>query len=130
MPQNVPSPTGEPVIRTIAMPADTHPAGVFLGGWLIAHLVLAAGNAAARRARGRCATVAVEGMVFHSPVFVGDEVSLFADIQHVGRTSMKIHVEAWRRSRDGDDMFKVTEATFTFVAIDEDRRPRTVPPAP
>jgi acyl-CoA thioesterase YciA len=91
---------------------------------------LAAGNAAARRARGRCATVAVEGMVFHSPVFVGDEVSLFADIQHVGRTSMKIHVEAWRRSRDGDDMFKVTEATFTFVAIDEDRRPRTVPPEP
>ncbi len=130
MPQNVPSPTGEPVIRTIAMPADTNPAGDIFGGWLMAQMDLAAGNAAARRARGRCATVAVEGMVFHSPVFVGDEVSLFADIQHVGRTSMKIHVEAWRRSRDGDDMFKVTEATFTFVAIDEDRRPRTVPPAP
>jgi acyl-CoA thioesterase YciA len=130
MPQNVPSPTGEPVIRTIAMPADTNPAGDIFGGWLMAQMDLAAGNAAARRARGRCATVAVEGMVFHSPVFVGDEVSLFANIQHVGRTSMKIHVEAWRRSRDGDDMFKVTEATFTFVAIDEDRRPRTVPPAP
>jgi acyl-CoA thioesterase YciA len=130
MPQNVPSPTGEPVIRTIAMPADTNPAGDIFGGWLMAQMDLAAGNAAARRARGRCATVAVEGMVFHSPVFVGDEVSLFADIQHVGRTSMKIHVEAWRRSRDGDDMFKVTEATFTFVAIDEDRRPRTVPPEP
>jgi acyl-CoA thioesterase YciA len=130
MPQNVPSPTGEPVIRTIAMPADTNPAGDIFGGWLMAQMDLAAGNAAARRARGRCATVAVEGMVFHSPVFVGDEVSLFADIQHVGRTSMKIQVEAWRRSRDGDDMFKVTEATFTFVAIDEDRRPRTVPPEP
>jgi acyl-CoA thioesterase YciA len=130
MPQNVPSPTGEPVIRTIAMPADTNPAGDIFGGWLMAQMDLAAGNAAARRARGRCATVAVEGMVFHSPVFVGDEVSLFANIQHVGRTSMKIHVEAWRRSRDGDDMFKVTEATFTFVAIDEDRRPRTVPPEP
>ena len=112
------------------MPADTNPAGDIFGGWLMAQMDLAAGNAAARRARGRCATVAADSMVFHSPVFVGDEVSLFADIIRVGRTSLSIRIEAWRRSRDGDDSFKVTEATFTFVAIDEQRRPRPVPPAP
>jgi len=119
--------TGEPVIRTVAMPADTNPSGDIFGGWLMAQMDLAAGNAAARRARGRCATVAVDGMVFHSPVFVGDEVTLYADIGRVGRTSMSIRVEAWRRSRDGDERFKVTEATFTFVAIDDQRRPRQVP---
>jgi acyl-CoA thioesterase YciA len=123
-------PSGEPVIRTIAMPADTNPAGDIFGGWLMAQMDLAAGNAAARRARGRCATVAADGMVFHSPVFVGDEVSLYATIVRVGRTSMSILIEAWRRSRDGDDCFKVTQATFTFVAIDEMRRPREIPPAP
>ena len=129
MPQTNAVPTGEPVIRTVAMPADTNPAGDIFGGWLMAQMDLAAGNAAARRARGRCATVAADSMVFHSPVFVGDEVSLYADIIRVGRTSLSIRIEAWRRSRDGDDCFKVTEATFTFVAIDEQRRPRPVPPA-
>ena len=69
-------PSGEPVIRTVAMPADTNPAGDIFGGWLMAQMDLAAGNAAARRARGRCATVAADGTVFHSPVFVGDEVGL------------------------------------------------------
>jgi acyl-CoA thioesterase YciA len=117
-----------PVIRTIAMPADTNPAGDIFGGWLMAQMDLAAGNAAARRARGRCATVAADAMVFHRPVLVGDEVSLYAEILRVGRTSMKIHIEAWRRSREGDEQFKVTEADFTFVAIDELRRPREIPP--
>jgi acyl-CoA thioesterase YciA len=130
MPQTGETPIGEPVIRTVAMPADTNPAGDIFGGWLMAQMDLAAGNAAARRARGRCATVAADSMVFHSPVFVGDEVSLFADVLRVGRTSLSIRIEAWRRSRDGDDCFKVTEATFTFVAIDEQRRPRPVPPTP
>jgi len=68
-------------------------------------------------------------MAFLSPVHVGDEVSLFARLQQVGRTSMKIEVEAWRRARDSEESTKVTEATFTFVAIDEHRRPRAVPPA-
>jgi len=117
----------EPAVRTIAMPADTNPAGDIFGGWLMAQMDLAAGNAATRRARGRCATVAVDGMVFHRPVFVGDEVSLYASIESVGRTSMKIHVEAWRRSRNDEDRFKVTEALFTFVAIDEHGRPRAIP---
>lgn len=118
----------EPVVRTIAMPADTNPAGDIFGGWLMAQMDLAAGNAAARRAHGRCATIAVDGMVFHRPVLVGDEVSLYADIVQVGRTSMKIHVEAWRRPRHDEQRFKVTEAMFTFVAIDENGRSRPVPP--
>ena len=124
------APRGEPAVRTIAMPADTNPAGDIFGGWLMAQMDLAAGNAAARRARGRCATVAVDGIVFHSPVHVGDEVTVYADLAAVGRTSMKFRVEAWRRSRDGDESLRVTEALFTFVALDSGGRPRPLPPAP
>jgi len=120
-------PAGEPMVRAIAMPADTNPAGDIFGGWLMGQMDLAAGNAAARRARGRCATVAVDGMAFLRPVAVGDEVSLYAIIESVGRTSMKIYVEAWRRRRDDDQMLKVTNARFTFVAIDPEGRPRPVP---
>lgn len=123
-------PKSEPVIRTIAMPADTNPAGDIFGGWLMAQMDLAAGNAAARRARGRCVTASVDRIAFHSPVFVGDEVSLYATIVKTGRSSIIMDVEAWRRSRDGDDMVKVTQATFSFVAIDQGRRPRALPPEP
>ena len=121
------SPTGEPLIRTIAMPADANPSGDIFGGWLMAQMDLTAGNAAARRARGRCVTAAVDGMVFHHPVFVGHEVSLYADLVRTGRTSLTIRVEAWRRSPIEIAMQKVTEATFTFVAMDENRIPRLVP---
>lgn len=110
------------------MPADTNPAGDIFGGWLLCQMDLAAGNAAARRARGRCATVSIEQVSFLTPVRVGDEVSVYANLLSVGRTSMKFHVEAWRRSRDGDDRIKVTDAVFTFVALDSGGRPRTVPP--
>lgn len=119
-------PQDEAIIRTIAMPADTNPAGDIFGGWLMAQMDLAAGSAAARRAKGRCATIAVDSMMFLRPVAVGDEVSLYATLLSVGRTSMKIHVEAWRRSRDSEERFKVTEATFTFVAIDAKGRSRPV----
>ena len=120
-------PAGAPVIRTVAMPADTNPAGDIFGDWLMAQMDLAAGNVAARRARGRCATVAVDSMTFHAPVFVGDEVSLFAVITGTGRSSIRIMVEAWRRDRTGDEVSKVTQATFTFVAIDDNRRSRSLP---
>lgn len=120
-------PNEMPVIRTIAMPADTNPAGDIFGGWLMAQMDLAAGNVAVRRARGRCATIAVDGMSFLKPVFVGDEVSLYARIVSSGRTSMRIAVEAWRRRREEEDAQRVTEATFTFVAIGEDRRPVPLP---
>ncbi|SMO42880.1 acyl-CoA thioesterase [Paracoccus laeviglucosivorans] len=121
-------PPGNPTIRTIAMPADTNPAGDIFGGWLMSQMDLAAGTVAALTARGRSATVAVEGMKFHRPVKVGDEVSLYAEIVHVGRTSMRIHVEAWRRERDRDDSQQVTEATFTFVALDAQGAARLVRP--
>jgi acyl-CoA thioesterase YciA len=117
------------VIRTVAMPADTNPAGDIFGGWLMAQMDMAAGNAAARRARGRCATVAVEAMSFHSPVRVGDEVSLYAEILSTGRTSLRIKVEAWRRERESDHTNRVTEAVFTFVALDATGRPRPLPAA-
>ena len=110
------------------MPADTNPNGDIFGGWLMAQMDIAAGNAAARRARGRCATVKVDEIVLLSPVQVGDEVSLYAEPTRIGRTSLTIRVEAWRRSRDGDEEVKVTAANFTFVALDTGRRPRAVPP--
>lgn len=121
------APSYEPVIRTIAMPADTNPAGDIFGGWLLAQMDLAAGSAATRRARGRCATVALDAMAFLKPVYVGDEVTLYAKVTKVGRTSLQIRVEAWRRARAEEASERVTEATFTFVALDEDRRPRPVP---
>lgn len=125
-----PQPPGDsPVIRTIAMPADTNPAGDIFGGWLMAHMDLAGGNVAIRRVKGRAATVAVEAMSFLSPVLVGDEVSFYGSILSVGRTSLKIRIEAWRRKREAEEMIKVTEAIFTFVAIDENRRPRPIDPA-
>jgi len=124
-----PGPTEPPLIRMIAMPADTNPNGDIFGGWLMAHMDLAAASVASRRSRGRTATVAVDGMSFLKPVTVGDEVSVYGHIISTGRTSIKVHVEAWRRLRAGDEMVKVTEATFTFVAIDEQGSPRTLPEA-
>jgi acyl-CoA thioesterase YciA len=120
-------PDGQPVIRTIAMPADTNPAGDIFGGWLMSQMDLAAGNLAALASRGRAATIAVDGMRFHRPVKVGDEVSLFATLTRRGRTSMHIHVTAWRRGREHDESEKVTCATFVFVALDGEGRPRPVP---
>jgi acyl-CoA thioesterase YciA len=121
-------PREEPLIRTIAMPADTNPAGDIFGGWLMAQMDLAAGNLAARRAQGRSATVAVEAMSFLRPVQVGDEVSLYASLLGTGRTSMRIFVEAWRRDRHSDVRHRVTQATFTFVALDEEGRARSLVP--
>ena len=119
-------PSGSPAIRTIAMPADTNPAGDIFGGWLMSQMDLAGSSVASHTARGRTATVAVDGMKFHRPVKVGDEVSLYTSLIRTGRTSMQIHVEAWRRSRDSDETQMVTEATFTFVALDAEGRPRVV----
>ncbi len=109
------------------MPADTNPAGDVFGDWLVWQMDLAAGIAATCRARGRCASVAVEGMAFLQPVQVGDEVSLYAKVVATGRTSMSVADEAWRRGRDVEDTTRVTEAVFTFVAIDDERRPRALP---
>lgn len=117
----------EPVIRTIAMPADANPDGDIFGGWLVSQMDLAGASVAFRVAQGRCVTVSIDGMSFIRPVFIGDEVSLFARVIHCGHTSVKVFVEAWRRTRSGHEAFKVTEGTFTFVAIDACRRPRALP---
>ena len=114
------------VIRTIAMPADTNPAGDIFGGWLMSQMDLAAGNMAGRVAQGRAATVAVEAMKFLRPVKVGDEVTLYATLISVGETSMRIHVDAWGRPRYSNQAAKVTDADFVFVALDDDGKPRAV----
>ncbi len=120
-------PTGELAIRTIPMPADTNANGDIFGGWIMAQMDLAGGAVALRRARGRAATVAVEGMTFLHPVAVGEEVTIYARIIATGRSSMRVAVEAWKRSRHADTITRVTAATFVFVALGEDRRPRPLP---
>ena len=120
-------PRGELSLRAIAMPAVANPNGDIFGGWLLSQMDLGGGSLAGQRARGRVATVAVTAMTFHLPVFVGDEVSCYCAIERVGRTSITIHVESWVRRRDGGAVTKVTEGTFTYVAIGLDRRPRPVP---
>jgi len=118
-----------PTLRAIAMPADTNPNGDIFGGWLLAQMDLAGGTVAVRRSHGRIATVGIEAMTFHKPVYVGDEVSCFARIEKVGRTSIRVRIETWvRRERSGGEPIKVTEGVFTYVAIGEDRKPREVPP--
>ena len=110
------------------MPRDANPAGDIFGGWLMSQMDLAAGVVAARHAHGRCATVRVDAIEFERPVHVGDEVSLYASLTAVGRTSMTIRVEAWRRARTGEEREQVTAAVFLYVAVDETGRPRPVPP--
>ena len=120
-------PIGELVIRTVTMPADTNPNGDIFGGWIMSQMDHAAGTAAMRRASGRVVTAAVDGMSFIAPIHVGDEVSLYASVESVGNSSMRILVEAWRRARDSVASVRVTKAIFTFVAIDGQGRPRKVP---
>jgi acyl-CoA thioesterase YciA len=121
-------PPAAPLIRVIAMPADANPHGDIFGGWLLSQMDLAGGNLATQRAQGRCATVAVDGMVFHEPVFVGDEVSCYGQVIRTGRSSITTRIEAWRRNFASGEVRKVTEAIFTYVAIGENRRPRPLPP--
>ena len=116
----------DPAIRVTAMPADANAYGDIFGGWLMSLMDSGAGLVAARRTKGRAVTVAMDGMQFHQPVKVGDEVSVYAEIERVGRTSMTITVEAWRRERHLEESIKVTEAKFTFVAVDDQGKPRAV----
>ena len=96
----------------------------------LAQMDLAGGSLAMQRARGRCATVAIDGMVFHQPVYVGDEVSCYGELIRTGRSSMTIRIEAWRRNLATGEVRKVTEAMFTYVALGDNRRPRALPPPP
>ena len=119
-------PQEQPAVRVTAVPADANVYGDIFGGWLMSQMDLGASSVASRHAGGRAVTVAVEGMAFHRPVFIGDEVSVFARLIKVGRTSMSVEVEAWARDRHSDEAHKVTQAVFAFVAVGQDRRPRAV----
>jgi acyl-CoA thioesterase YciA len=121
-------PTIEPALRAIAMPADANPQGDIFGGWLLSQMDLAGGTLATRRAKGRTATVAITAMTFHRPVFIGDEVTCYAEIIKVGTTSITVKVESWVRRGIGDEQIAVTDGIFTYVAVGDDRRPRPVPP--
>jgi acyl-CoA thioesterase YciA len=119
----------QPVLRIIPMPADTNAHGTIFGGWVMAQVDLAGSVAAVGRARGSVVTVAVNSFVFRQPVFVGDLVSFYARVLKVGRTSVTVDVEVYsQRGRQGTtEVVKVTEAQLTYVAVDEDRRPRPLP---
>jgi acyl-CoA thioesterase YciA len=117
----------EPTLRMIPMPADANHTGDIFGGWIMAQVDLAGAVPAMREARGRVATVAVNSFVFKQPVFVGDIVSLYAEVVRVGRTSITVSVEVYAQHRStSDEGIKVTEAVLTYVAVDENRRPRVV----
>lgn len=116
----------DPAIRVTAMPRDANAYGDIFGGWLVSLMDNGAGLVAARRAHGRAVTIAIDGMQFHQPVKVGDEVSVYCEVERIGRSSMTIAVEAWRRERHSEDAVKVTQAKFTFVAIDDEGRPRAI----
>lgn len=120
---------GEPAIRTVAMPADTNSNGDIFGGWVLSQMDLAAGIIAARRAKGRVATVAVDGMTFHRPVSVGDVVSCYAKVTRIGKTSLTVQVDTYVIRGRVNDEVKVTEGRFTMVAIDDAGTPRLVEPA-
>lgn len=121
-------PRGELTVRTIAMPADTNANGDIFGGWVLSQMDQAGGIAGVERAQGRVVTIAVEAMTFIRPVKVGDVLCVYTQVESVGRTSMKIHIEAWARRFRTHTREKVTDATFTFVAIDDEGKPRPVPP--
>ena len=119
-------PHGELVIRTIAMPADANANGDIFGGWLLSQMDIGGAIYAKNLCRSRVTTVAIDAMSFLNPVYIGDIVNCHASLVKVGRTSMKIDVEAWvQRGLDGQ-LLRVTEGVFTYVAIDEQRRPQAV----
>lgn len=120
---------GELTLRTLAMPRDVNVNGDIFGGWVLSQMDIAAGIVAGARARGRVATVAVDAMKFIRPVRVGDVLCIYVRVARIGRTSMGLEIEAWvLRDRHGARE-KVTEALFTFVAIDDNGKPRVVPAA-
>lgn len=124
-------PEGMPTLRVMPMPADANVHGDVFGGWIMAQVDIAGALPAVRRANGRVGTVAVNSFVFKQPVFVGDLLSFYAKIVKTGTTSVTVNVEVYaERNRLLTEVVKVTEATLTYVAVDDDRRPRALPPLP
>ncbi len=124
-------PDGMPTLRVMPMPADANIHGDVFGGWIMAQVDIAGAIPAVRRASGRVGTVAVNSFVFKQPVFVGDLLSFYSKIVRTGTTSVTVTVEVYaERNRLQSEVVKVTEATLTYVAVGEDRRPRALPPLP
>ena len=119
-------PQGQLTIQTIAMPADTNANGDIFGGWLLSKMDLGAGVIAKQTAKGRVTTIAIDSMVFHKPVHVGDMVSCYGELLKIGTSSMTIKVEAWRTNPEDETQQQVTEGIFTYVAITESGKPRRV----
>jgi acyl-CoA thioesterase YciA len=118
-----------PILSVVPMPSDSNQHGDIFGGWLMSQVDIAGGVAAARRARGRVATVAVNSFTFKQPVLIGDVVLFYSEVVKVGRTSITVDVEVYaQRNPAVLETVKITEATLTYVATDQERRPRPVPP--
>lgn len=120
-------PTGDPALRTLAMPADANVNGDIFGGWVLSQMDLAGSVPASVRADGRIATVAVDAMRFHRPIHVGDLVTCYAEIIKIGRTSLTVHIDTWAKRQRTDENVKVTEGNFVYVAIDAADTPRPLP---
>jgi acyl-CoA thioesterase YciA len=129
MQNSLAQPRGELSLRTVAMPADTNPAGDIFGGWIMSLMDLAAGVAAGTRAKGRVATAAVSNLNFLQPVKVGDVVCVYTDITKTGRTSITVGVEAYVLRRNQGNRVRVTAAEFVLVAVDDHGTPRILPAA-
>jgi len=119
-------PTGELVLQTLAMPADTNANGDIFGGWLVSQMDLGAGILAKHVSKSRTVTVAINSLTFRLPVQIGDIVSCYADLVKIGTTSITIKMEVWRISHDTEDQALVSDGIFTFVAVDENGKPQTV----
>lgn len=124
MTASLPDPPGGAHLRTIAMPRDANPAGDIFGGWTLSQMDLAGATLAAERSGGRVATVSIDAMKFLHPIAVGDEVSCFCFIEDEGKARVTVKIETWTRVRGGKDPEKVTEGVFTYVALDENGKPR------
>ncbi len=118
---------GEPILRVVPRPGDINANGHIFGGWILSQMDIAAGIVASHRAQGPVATVAIEAMKFIAPILLHDIISVHARIERTGRTSMGIRIEVVASRNRGSEEVKVTEALFTFVALDEENRPRPIP---
>jgi len=115
-----------PAIRLVAMPADANAAGDIFGGWIMSQVDIAGSVVATRRAKGRVVTVAVNSFEFHQPVFIGDLISCYAEVSRVGNTSLTVDVKVYAERSRLESPIKVTQAVLTYVAVDDQRKPRPV----
>ena len=117
----------QPILRVVPQPADINANGHIFGGWVLSQMDIAGGIMAGRIAQGRCATVAIESMEFHAPILLRDLISVYARVERRGRTSIAIRLDVIASRDRGEEEVKVTSGVFTFVALDDDFRPRALP---